>query len=241
MRVSLARLAGSRVLAAGAKLATCLVLVAMSIQMAPPAAMAKAPTTKQPSPEGPTMASLLDKPVPTEVPSLRTAYSDTYDNHDGTFTASVSTGPINYKPSGSSSYQPIDTTLAAMAGRNGRMRASKTATPVEIGAPDDAAGFLSFDTGHGTIALHLAPGAKPGKAGSKPSATGSRANVAGLLPNIDLEADATNTGVETFFRDERDPSPRSRRVFSFHRFDPVIGDTLSGVIGDTLIQGYSRL
>ena len=25
------------------------------------------------------------------------------------------------------------------------------------------------------------------------------------------------------------------------RFDPVIGDTLSGVIGDTLIQGFSRL
>ena len=26
-----------------------------------------------------------------------------------------------------------------------------------------------------------------------------------------------STGVETFFRDERDPSPRSRPVFSFHR------------------------
>ena len=26
-----------------------------------------------------------------------------------------------------------------------------------------------------------------------------------------------STGVETFFRDERDPDPRSRRVFSFHR------------------------
>ena len=26
-----------------------------------------------------------------------------------------------------------------------------------------------------------------------------------------------STGVETFFRDERDPAPRSRRVFSFHR------------------------
>jgi type I restriction enzyme R subunit len=26
-----------------------------------------------------------------------------------------------------------------------------------------------------------------------------------------------STGVETFFRDERDPSPRSRRIFSFHR------------------------
>ena len=26
-----------------------------------------------------------------------------------------------------------------------------------------------------------------------------------------------STGVETFFRDERDPSPRSRRVFAFHQ------------------------
>src|SRR3990172_5247161 len=26
-----------------------------------------------------------------------------------------------------------------------------------------------------------------------------------------------STGVETFFRDERDPEPRSRRVFTFHR------------------------
>ncbi len=25
-----------------------------------------------------------------------------------------------------------------------------------------------------------------------------------------------STGVETFFRDERDPEPRSRRVFAFH-------------------------
>lgn len=31
-----------------------------------------------------------------------------------------------------------------------------------------------------------------------------------------------STGVETFFRDERDPSPRSRRVFSFHRPETLI-------------------
>jgi type I restriction enzyme R subunit len=30
-----------------------------------------------------------------------------------------------------------------------------------------------------------------------------------------------STGVETFFRDERDPAPRSRRVFSFHRPETV--------------------
>ena len=42
-----------------------------------------------------------------------------------------------------------------------------------------------------------------------------------------------STGVETFFRDERDPEPRSRRVFTFHRPEElaellVDGDTLRG-------------
>jgi len=37
-----------------------------------------------------------------------------------------------------------------------------------------------------------------------------------------------STGVETFFRDERDPAPRSRQIFSFHR-----PETLSDWIQDT--------
>ena len=32
-----------------------------------------------------------------------------------------------------------------------------------------------------------------------------------------------STGVETFFRDERDPAPRSRRVFTFHRPETLAG------------------
>src|ERR1022692_3432332 len=32
-----------------------------------------------------------------------------------------------------------------------------------------------------------------------------------------------STGVETFFRDERDPDPRSRPVFSFHRPETLAG------------------
>ena len=32
-----------------------------------------------------------------------------------------------------------------------------------------------------------------------------------------------STGVETYFRDERDPEPRSRRVFSFHRPETLAG------------------
>src|SRR6266851_8355475 len=39
-----------------------------------------------------------------------------------------------------------------------------------------------------------------------------RANSTGTLPFL-----YESTGVETFFRDERDPHPRSRQVFAFHR------------------------
>src|SRR5947208_11459826 len=39
-----------------------------------------------------------------------------------------------------------------------------------------------------------------------------RANLTGTLPFL-----YESTGVETFFRDERDPHPRSRPVFAFHR------------------------
>jgi len=47
-----------------------------------------------------------------------------------------------------------------------------------------------------------------------------------------------STGVETFFRDERDPEPRSRRVFSFHR-----PETLSGWMteSDTLRARLARM
>src|SRR5690242_19996160 len=46
------------------------------------------------------------------------------------------------------------------------------------------------------------------------------ANVPDFIQTIDrssLPFLYESTGVETFFRDERDPEPRSRRVFSFHR------------------------
>jgi len=49
-----------------------------------------------------------------------------------------------------------------------------------------------------------------------------------------------STGVETYFRDERDPQPRSRRVFTFHRpetladwLDIGVGATLPGLQGDS--------
>lgn len=46
--------------------------------------------------------------------------------------------------------------------------------------------------------------------------------VVGLPPNIlhvtlPLPFQYESTGVATLFRDNRDPSPRSRRVFAFHR------------------------
>jgi type I restriction enzyme R subunit len=50
----------------------------------------------------------------------------------------------------------------------------------------------------------------------------SAAYLTGLPANIPhvqlpLPFALESTGVETFFRDERDPEPRSRRVFAFHQ------------------------
>ena len=43
-----------------------------------------------------------------------------------------------------------------------------------------------------------------------------------------------STGVETFFRDERDPQPRSRRVFYFHRPETLAAD-------ESNLFGYPRI
>jgi len=43
-----------------------------------------------------------------------------------------------------------------------------------------------------------------------------------------------STGVETFFRDERDPEPRSRRVFTFHRPETLAEWAEEGGTGTTM-------
>lgn len=62
---------------------------------------------------------------------------------------------------------------------------------------------------------------------------------AGLPPNIPhvtlpLPFLYESTGVETFFRDERDPQPRSRRVFYFHRPETLATD-------ESNLFGYPRI
>lgn len=186
----------------------CAVLVATSLEVAP--AVVAAPVPQEVAPvSGPSAASLSTKPAPTEVPSRRTAYSDTYDNHDGSYTSTVSTGPINYLDPTTKTYQPIDTTLAPIANGNGRVRASHVATPVEVGAADDSSGFVSMDTGAGVIRMHLAPGVTPGMVGQKPVATGGQATVAGLIGNIDFKAVVNSVGVDTFFVLKSRPSTSS--------------------------------
>ena len=211
--------------------ATSLVLVLTSVQIAPAAAQAAAPTTAA---LGPTIASLENKPTPTEVPSKRTATSNTYDNHDGTFTASISSGPINYLDPTSKTYQPIDTTLAPISGNaTGRVRASKMATPVEVGTADDASGFVSLDTGKGVISLSLAPGVNPGKRGEKPTTTGSRAQVAGLMAGIDFNTTVAEDGLQTYFILNSRPSGSSfTLLLDTGGLVPTIGSDGSIAFGD---------
>jgi len=236
-------------------IATVVVLVAMSVEMAPPAAVAKAPKANPPAvkahaPEKPSKAkakATAKTAPPTKVASLSTAYGDTFDNHDGTFTASVSSGPINYRPSANAAWTPIDLTLSAISGGNGRVRAGKTGAPVEVGAPDDAAGFASVDTGAGKISLSLAPGAKPGRAGSKPVIGTNRADVAGLLPGTDLRVIPTTNGFRLFLTLAANPTTPS---FTFTLNSPGLAPALqsdgtitftdkNGKLAGTMPQPYA--
>jgi RHS repeat-associated protein len=212
-------------------IAACFVLSVMSVEMAPSVAAATPPTktpdtstTAKSKPAKPVPAA-KPKPyqAPTEIPSLRTAYSDTYDNHDSTYSAIVSSEPINYRPSANAAWAPIDLTFSAISGGNGRLRASKTAAPVEVGAPDDAAGFASVDTGSGKISLSLAPGAKPDRAGSKPVAADGRADVSGLLSGVDLRVVPGVDGFRLFLTLASRPAQSS---FSFTLNSPGLTPSL---------------
>jgi hypothetical protein len=206
--ITAVRLVRSVVVRRAASFAACLVLAVMTVQIAPPVAAASSsasstsakqdPAKAKTQPKGPSDTSLAQTQAPTEVPSLSTAYSNSYDNHDGTYTASVSATPINYRPTTGGAWAPIDLTLSAISGGNGRLRAAKTGAPVEVGSPDDAAGFVSLDTTAGKISLSLAPGAKPGRSGSKPVSGTNRADVAGLLPGVDLRVVPSSDGFRVF-------------------------------------------
>ena len=240
-----------------ARLAACLILAAMSVEMAPPAHAAavvlpvKTEATQAPAakltPNSAPARKTKKRQTPTEVPGLRSAYSNTYDNHDGSYTASVSSGPINYQPTAGGAWSPIDLTLSAISGGKGRVRASKTQVPIEVGAPDDTAGFVSANTGHGTISLSLAPGATPGKTGSKPVVGSGRASVSGLLPGVDLSVVPSTDGFGLFLVLASDPTDPT---FTFTLNSPGLTPKLetdgslsfvdkSGTIVATMPQPYA--
>ncbi len=181
-----------------------------------PTAETSRPTAGAPDAAGSGMA-------PTEVPSLRTAYSDTYDNHDGTFTVHVSPDPINYQPTAGAAWTPIDLSFAPISGGSGRVRAGMTPVPVEVGAPGDAAGFVSVDTGEGVISLRLVSGAKQGSSASEPVAAAGGAKVAGLLPGVDLQVSANPSGFNTFLAFASRPASPS---FTFELDSPGLTPAL---------------
>jgi RHS repeat-associated protein len=185
----------------------CLMLVVTSVGIVPAVAaapIAAAPQTAKPGetakkPGGKPYKPATVKQPPTEVVGKRTAYSDTYDNHDGTFTESIGSSPINYRPTAGAPFEPIDLSFAAVSGGKGRVRAGHTTMPVEVGAADASGGFMSIDTGKGVLRLALAPGMAPGKSGKIPGTKESLASLEGVMPGVDLEVSVDAAGARTFF------------------------------------------
>jgi RHS repeat-associated protein len=197
--LALRRLAHSHAARRALLVGTALLLVTTSVELVPPRvfAMTSVPAVEAVAPV-PALTSASARPTPTEVTSLRSAYSDTFDNHNGTYTAHISPSPINYRPSGSTSWSPIDLTFVSVNSA-GRLGVSKTPAPIQVGSPTDAAGFVSVATPEGTIDLRLPSATAAGNPNSKPTTSAvGLAYLAGLLPSADLEVLAEPNGARTY-------------------------------------------
>lgn len=135
------------------------------------------------------VAEATPPPPPSELIQKRTASSRTLDNHDGTFTTSLYSGPVHFRD-GQGSWQPISSALVpslesgyAYQNEANRFRA---AFKSQLGA-----NFLSLTTGGDSYRLGL----------DQAVSTGAQTRVRGLtypqvFPGVDLRYDLQPDGVK---------------------------------------------
>ena len=137
-----------------------------------------------------------------------TAYSNYYNNADGSFTVDASSAPVNFKSSGGS-WHPIVTTL--VAGSGGRLSPKATGLPVSFSDGAGASGSLSPSTrspaGSDVDAaplfadVSLGTGESvgwslQGAANVTPTVSGSTATYSDVLPDTSLELTSSDLGVK---------------------------------------------
>ena len=139
----------------------------------------------------------------TEIVAKRTESSQTYDNHDGTFTSVFASGPEFYQAAGSTSWQPIAVGFAPGT------KADALVGTVPVAMSDQAPAavslfkltskdFLTVTRGSQSVGfslpMALAKAAKP----TTPVVDGVAADYVGILPGIDLRVIARPLGSKSF-------------------------------------------
>jgi RHS repeat-associated protein len=153
-------------------------LVALSMGQASEAGRA-VPTAKQ--------AARAGAPIGREVPSLRTETSRTFRQADGSLTARISAGAVNYRDAGGT-WKPIDTTLRP----DGRGGLASTAAAAEVALPPSLDDPAKVTDGDRWVSFAL----QGADAAAAPTAAGSTATYAGALDGVDVTYEAQAEGVK---------------------------------------------
>jgi hypothetical protein len=138
----------------------------------------------------PTVANAQEHPQ--EVESLRTKYSATFRNPDGTFTEQVHLDPIHFK-NGEGQWERIDTTLRS-DGEGSWQNDAGDVTAIFSSNSNDST-LLSIKEDERRIGLSI-PGLN---AADEPIVKGSNITYPSVLPDIDLSFTVLPDGVEQFF------------------------------------------
>jgi hypothetical protein len=153
----------------------------------------------------------------TEVSALRTRFSNTYVNRDGTYTASLSASPVNYRDD-KGDWQPIDSTLVPSSEPSFAFQ--NAANSFQAYFKDDLSpGYLTLAVAGKQYGLSL-EGATPGAA---INTTGDRATYANALTGAALQYDMLPDGVKESVVLQSGASP-TRYTFDL---TPPAGDDLA--------------
>ena len=143
------------------------------------------------------------KPGATEIIAKRSASSQTYDNHDGTFTTILSSSPKFYQADGSTSWQPISVGFASGTKRDGLVGEVPTLTsdraPASVSLFDlTSKDFVTVAQQGVSVGFALpmdkATAAKP----TAPVVNGVSAVYLDFLPGADLRIIARAGGTKAF-------------------------------------------
>jgi RHS repeat-associated protein len=127
------------------------------------------------------------------VASKSTATSDYYRNADGSVTRRLAASPINYEAA-PGTWEPVDTTVVRASG--GRWREKANSVQVSFAGSGSAASLVSI----GLVSVGVAHGASAAwslasAASVAPTVSGSAVSYHAILPETDLVASPTSTGV----------------------------------------------